>query len=99
MTVYLQPAAVPFHHVQDNRSPKIRPAMVHATGRSVVMDEETVEEARALALEDALYYAAFKAAQRLNGYSAVDETTCCRTVYCPPGLTHSGLCPLAMSCG
>ena len=43
--------------------------IIHATGRSVVMDEETVEEARALALEDALYYAALQGGAKVEGYS------------------------------
>ena len=37
------------------------------------MDEETVEEARALALEDALYYAALQGGAKVEGYSAVDS--------------------------
>jgi len=47
--------------------------IISATGRAVVMDEDTVEEARALALEDALYYAALQGGAKIDGYSAVDS--------------------------
>ena len=49
--------------------------IIRATGRAVLMDEETVEEARALALEDALYYAALQGGAKIDGYSAVDRLT------------------------
>jgi len=47
--------------------------IISATGRAVVMDEDTLEEARALALEDALYYAALQGGAKIDGYSAVDS--------------------------
>jgi len=49
--------------------------MVTITGRAVIQHEDTIDEARDLALEDALYYAALKGGARVDGYSAVDETT------------------------
>ena len=56
MCLFLQPAAVHADHVpgQDALTKDTGLHIIHATGRSVVMDEETVEEARALALEDAI---------------------------------------------
>ena len=75
LCVYLQPAAVHADHVpgQDALTKDTGLHIIHATGRSVVMDEETVEEARALALEDALYYAALQGGAKVEGYSAVDS--------------------------
>ncbi len=49
--------------------------MVTVTGRAVIQHEDTVDEARDLALEDALYYAALEGGAKIDGYSAVDETT------------------------
>ena len=49
--------------------------MVSVTGRAVIQHEDTVDEARDLALEDALYYAALEGGAQINGYSAVDEST------------------------
>ena len=49
--------------------------MVSVTGRAVIQHEDTVDEARDLALEDALYYAALEGGAQVNGYSAVDEST------------------------
>ena len=49
--------------------------MVTVTGRAVIQHEDTVDEARNLALEDALYYAALEGGAKIDGYSAVDETT------------------------
>ena len=49
--------------------------LVNVTGRAVIQHEDTVDEARDLALEDALYYAALEGGAQVNGYSAVDEST------------------------
>ncbi len=49
--------------------------MVTTTGRAVIQHEEASDEARNLALEDALYYAALEGGAQIKGYSAVDETT------------------------
>lgn len=49
--------------------------MVSVTGRAAIMHEDNIEEARDLALEDALYYAALEGGAKVDGYSAVDETT------------------------
>ena len=49
--------------------------LVTVTGRAVIQHEDTVDEARDLALEDALYYAALEGGAKIDGYSAVDETT------------------------
>jgi len=49
--------------------------MVTVTGRAAIQHEEAVEEARNMALEDALYYAALEGGAQIRGYSAVDEST------------------------
>ena len=49
--------------------------MVQSTGRAVIQDADAVSEAREMALEDALYYAALKGGAKIDGYSAVDEQT------------------------
>ena len=55
--------------------------MVSVTGRAVIQHEDTVDEARDLALEDALYYAALEGGAQVNGYSAVDESTSLQEMY------------------
>lgn len=49
--------------------------MIQSTGRAVLIEEGSVSEARAMALEDALYYAALKGGAKIDGYSAVDSQT------------------------
>lgn len=59
--------------------------MIQSTGRSVIQDQDTVAEARAMALEDALYYAALKGGAKIDGYSAVDaETALSETIIVRP---------------
>ena len=41
-----------------------------ATGRAVIVHEDTKSEARMLALEDALYLAALQGGARIDGFSA-----------------------------
>ena len=45
------------------------------TGRAVIMDSAMEQEARMLALEDALYLAALEGGARINGFSAVMSDT------------------------
>ena len=45
------------------------------TGRAVILDSTMEQEARMLALEDALYLAALEGGARINGYSAVMTDT------------------------
>ncbi|MGB0235161.1 MAG: flagellar assembly protein T N-terminal domain-containing protein [Candidatus Puniceispirillaceae bacterium] len=72
MTIFLPQLAFS-KAVQATGFPSIE--MVTVTGRAVIQHEEAVDEARNLALEDALYYAALEGGAQVNGYSAVDETT------------------------
>ena len=46
-----------------------------ATGRAVIQHESTAEEARMLALEDALYLAALQGGARIDGFSSVSTDT------------------------
>lgn len=46
-----------------------------ATGRAVIVHEETKAEARMLALEDALYLAALQGGAQIDGFSAVSADT------------------------
>ena len=72
MTIFLPQLAFS-KAVQATGFPSIE--VVTITGRAVIQHEEAVDEARNLALEDALYYAALEGGAQVNGYSAVDETT------------------------
>lgn len=49
--------------------------LVTATGRSIIQHQDALEEARMLALEDALYYAALKGGAKIEGFSSVDTAT------------------------
>jgi hypothetical protein len=76
LSVYIQTAAVHAEYSGGAQGSLMQDTglhIIHATGRAVVMDEDTVEEARALALEDALYYAALQGGAKVEGYSAVDS--------------------------
>ena len=77
MTIFA--AAGLFKTLQATGFPSIE--MVTVTGRAVIQHEEAVDEARNLALEDALYYAALEGGAQVNGYSAVDETTSLREMF------------------
>ena len=57
--------------------PQIRPQirLVSATGRALIQHPDAIEEAKRLALEDALYYAALTGGAKIDGFSTVDETT------------------------
>jgi hypothetical protein len=72
MTIFLPQLAVS-KVMQATGFPSVN--MVTVTGRAVIQHEDTVDEARDLALEDALYYAALEGGAKIDGYSAVDETT------------------------
>ena len=45
------------------------------TGRAVIIDDEAQQEARLLALEEALYLAALQGGARINGFSAITADT------------------------
>ena len=49
--------------------------VVNATGRAVIQHQDGLEEARMLALEDALYYAALQGGAKIEGFSSVDTAT------------------------
>ncbi len=49
--------------------------LVTVTGRAAIMLEDALDEARDMALEDALYYAALKGGAKIDGFSAVDAQT------------------------
>ena len=49
--------------------------LVTVTGRAAVMHEDALDEARDMALEDALYYAALKGGAQIDGFSSVDSHT------------------------
>ena len=49
--------------------------VVKATGRAIIQHQDSLEEARMLALEDALYYAALQGGAKIEGFSSVDTTT------------------------
>ena len=46
-----------------------------ATGRAVIMHEAATDEARMIALEDALYQVALQGGAEVNGFSAVSSDT------------------------
>lgn len=48
---------------------------IETTGRAVVIDPETQQEARMLALEEALYLAALEGGATINGFSAISTDT------------------------
>ena len=47
--------------------------LVTVTGRAAIMHKDAVDEARDMALEDALYYAALKGGAKIDGFSSVDS--------------------------
>ncbi len=49
--------------------------LVTVTGRAAIIHEDALGEARDMALEDALYYAALKGGVKIDGFSAVDAQT------------------------
>ena len=49
--------------------------VVKATGRAIIQHQDSLEEARMLALEDALYYAALQGGAKIEGFSSVDTAT------------------------
>ena len=49
--------------------------LVTVTGRAAIMHEDALDEARDMALEDALYYAALKGGAKIDGFSSVDAET------------------------
>ena len=49
--------------------------LVTVTGRAAIMHKDAVDEARDMALEDALYYAALKGGAKIDGFSSVDSQT------------------------
>ncbi len=48
---------------------------VETTGRAVITDEASINEARRLSLEDAIFLAAIQGGARIDGYSSVDKET------------------------
>ena len=46
--------------------------LVTVTGRAAIIHEDALDEARDMALEDALYYAALKGGAKIDGFSSVD---------------------------
>ncbi|MEE2774053.1 MAG: flagellar assembly protein T N-terminal domain-containing protein [Pseudomonadota bacterium] len=48
---------------------------VETTGRAVIMDEESINDARRNALEDAIFLAAMHGGAKINGFSAIDTET------------------------
>ena len=61
--------------VLDGGSMKEQVRVVTATGRAIIQHQDALEEARMLALEDALYYAALQGGARIEGFSSVDTAT------------------------
>ena len=61
--------------VLEDASMKEQVRVVTATGRSIIQHQDALEEARMLALEDALYYAALKGGAKIEGFSSVDTAT------------------------
>ena len=49
--------------------------LITVTGRAAIIHEDTLDEARDMALEDALYYAALKGGAKIDGFSLVDAQT------------------------
>ena len=49
--------------------------LIKVTGRAAIMHEDALNEARDMALEDALYYAALKGGAKIHGFSSVDAQT------------------------
>ena len=49
--------------------------LVTVTGRAAIQHQEALGEARDMALEDALYYAALKGGAKIDGFSSVDAQT------------------------
>ena len=49
--------------------------LVTVTGRAAIFHEDALDEARDMALEDALYYAALKGGAKIDGFSSVDAQT------------------------
>lgn len=49
--------------------------LVTVTGRAAIIHEDALDEARDMALEDALYYAALKGGAKIDGFSSVDAQT------------------------
>ena len=49
--------------------------LVTVTGRAAIIHEDALGEARDMALEDALYYAALKGGAKIDGFSTVDAQT------------------------
>ena len=61
--------------VLDDGSMKEQVRVVTATGRAIIQHQDALEEARMLALEDALYYAALQGGAKIEGFSSVDTAT------------------------
>ena len=51
------------------------------TGRAVILDDAAQQEARLLALEEALYLAALRGGARINGFSAITADTSLEAIY------------------
>ena len=49
--------------------------LVTVTGRAAIQHQDALGEARDMALEDALYYAALKGGAKIDGFSSVDAQT------------------------
>ena len=49
--------------------------MIQSTGRAAILEDISKDEARNLALEDALYYAALKGGAQIDGFSHVNSET------------------------
>ena len=49
--------------------------LVTVTGRAAIIHEDALDEARDMALEDALYYAVLKGGAKIDGFSSVDAQT------------------------
>ena len=49
--------------------------LVTVTGRAAIIHEDALDEARDMALEDALYYAALRGGAKIDGFSTVDAQT------------------------
>jgi hypothetical protein len=61
--------------VLDDGGIKEQVRMVTATGRAIIQHQDALEEARMLALEDALYYAALQGGAKIEGFSSIDTAT------------------------
>ena len=48
---------------------------VETTGRAVIMDEESINDARRNALEDAIFLAAIHGGAKIDGFSSIDKET------------------------